>query len=155
MESVHCFLSDLECRFQRYISVLDFCVFLFWFGIKRDHVLAIVIRKIKMSQDWLRGVFVISFNISKMFAKRSLSFCPVSPMWIFLYSVQVIQQMTFAVSYFETPPLWVLLSKLEMKGQVLVVSAPIIPTSSLEFRALLCRKSLSFFGYSVSFRFIL
>ena len=47
------------------------------------------------------------------------------------------------------------LSKLEMKGQVLVVSAPITPTSSLDFRALLCRKFVSFLRYSASFRFVL
>ena len=47
----------------------------------------------KMERNWFRSVFIVDLNISKVpvFAETSPNLRPVSPMYIFLHKVQVIQ----------------------------------------------------------------
>ena len=53
-----------------------------------------VIRKIKMARDWLGHVLFFSTS-RRCSRKRSTNLLPVSPIYIFLHSVQVMQWMTF------------------------------------------------------------
>ena len=55
------------------------------------HVFLRMVREVKMTRDWLRGVLIVDLNISKVFAKTvTLSAARFADVY-FLHKVQVIQ----------------------------------------------------------------
>ena len=84
-----------------------------------------VIGKIKMARDWFGRICVFFSKSRRCSRKRSANLLPVSPMKIFLHSVQVMQWMTFVEMHVKWSATLTdrlgpeILTVLQIKGQVL------------------------------------
>ena len=75
-------------------SKLTFSCFLCYHDLENYHechVFVRVVRQVKVSSDWSRCTFIISFNVSKMLAKSLANLLLISSMYNFLHVVYFMQ----------------------------------------------------------------
>ena len=91
------FINSLcrECtQLRNEFGFRDFCGFRCSCGVRiaaNSHVVVGVIRKIEMVRDWFRSICHVFSTSRRCSRRRSTNLLPVSPMQIFLHSVQVMQ----------------------------------------------------------------